>query len=147
MSVPGGWLDQRHVDAVGRALRAERGRYVLLRTSVERRLPEMEAAAAGPEPEAWVQQHLDSARTLLAGYVAHIDALTEAQAVLQGIEYGARVEALPSPEEETEHERQSRAAEPLAHYRITAEGRERLAEILGHEPTDEEMSLVLEALG
>ncbi len=135
MSVPGGWLDQRHVDAVNRALRAERGRYMMLRDSVERRL------ARALEPGALVD------RTLLAGYTAHIDALNQAKAVLQGIEHGARVEALPSPEEEVEHERQSRAAEPVAHYRITAEGRQRLAEILGHEPTDEEMSLVLEALG
>lgn len=77
-TIPGGWLDADDVAALRVAARVQLGR--------------QQARAARMD---------DAHRPALLARAAHLE---RAVAVLDGIEHGARIEALPSPEEQANHE-------------------------------------------
>jgi hypothetical protein len=103
-TIPGGWLDQEHVDALRRALESESRRVRRSRDNVHERLRAIDAVGDAHSTRA--------ERDLIALYDARLDAMTAAIAAFAGIEHGARVDALPSPAEEAAQEAAHAAEAP-----------------------------------
>lgn len=105
---PGGWLDQEHVKVVRAALLRQKNTHRRLRRNAEQH-----AAVLATDTNASAE-YIASQRAVAVRYEAMMTADTEALEVFAGIEHGARVEALPSPEEEAAHEHARTSNEPCA---------------------------------
>ncbi len=95
---PGGWLDADQIKIVRRALRADRRYHHGLARSSDQR-----AQTLAHDRNASVSA-LASARSVVVTFTQQAEATAAVLEVFAGIEHGARVEALPSPEEEAAHE-------------------------------------------
>lgn len=96
-SPPGGWLDQDHVKIVQAALRSLKNTHTRLRRQADQHCGVLTADTNASA------SYLASQRAVVRRYAAMLERDDETIAVFAAIEHGARVEALPSPEEERAH--------------------------------------------
>lgn len=101
-TIPGGWLDQEEVSDIRAVLRSRASQ---LQTRA-RRARDLAVTFKATGYEAARESQLGDA----ARFDERAARIERALAVFEGIEHGARVDALPSPEEEAEQERAFHAA-------------------------------------
>lgn len=101
--VPGGWLNPEEVSELRRALRAERAATARRIEEARYQAQSFDALAISPDPllAAGRLQHREAAATqreLQKMHAARAASLDVALDVFDGVEHGARIEALPPAE-------------------------------------------------
>lgn len=96
-AIPGGWLDQEEVSEIRSVLR-------IRANQLERRIREEQDLAQTFNAKGWEDARA-SQLALIAVNDERLQTIRRVLAVFDGIEHGARVDAMPSPEEEEAQER------------------------------------------
>lgn len=134
MSAPGGWLMPEEVEAVRDAIRAKCADVAHLHRRAEEHADYL--ANRGDRPG-----FLATSREVAERYAAALATLRSAHAVFEGVQHGAQVLALPSPEEEAAQEAGDEGLMPTdAVFALTSAGRAKVSEALGRPVTDDELS-------